>query len=415
MTKSLSVRLSGIPLGILEQTDEGKLRFEYLDDAKVPISQGLPLTQKRYGNINCEAYFAGLLPESIEARMAIATKYSVSPNNTFGFLACIGHDCAGAISLLPLDTPVVPDEIHSLQTMALLDTELEKHIIDLPHKPLFMGVEGLRLCLAGVQEKAAVCFLDNKVSLPLEDTPTTHILKPPIKRFHSTVQNEYLCIKAASALGITVPNVEMRKAGIHEYLLVERFDRQFPNANNIVRIHQEDFCQALGARQKYERFQGPGLKHCFDLLLKSAIPAIDRNKLLEIVVFNFLIGNADAHAKNFGLLYNESGNFRVAPFYDLLCTQIYEGLTRDMSMKIGKEYDPDNLTVEDWQLFCKKNEMSFPVLRKVIDNQSKNLPIRVRQLDQEISKGQFSTIITSQIYEQVEKNCQLVRRKFNFQ
>jgi len=241
MTKSLSVRLSGIPLGILEQTDEGALRFEYLDIAKVPISQGLPLTQKTYGNINCEAYFAGLLPESIEARMAIATKYSVSPNNTFGFLACIAHDCAGAISLVTLDTPILPDEIHALKTVDLLDTELEEHIVDLPYQPFFMGVDGLLISLAGVQEKAAVCVLDNKICLPLEDTPTTHILKPPIKRFRSTVQNEYLCIKAASALGLSVPNVEMRKAGIHEYLLVERFDRRFSNANHIVRIHQEDF------------------------------------------------------------------------------------------------------------------------------------------------------------------------------
>jgi len=413
--KSLSVRLRGIPLGILEQTQDGKLRFEYLDSAPVPISQSLPLSRKRYGNVLCETYFGGLLPESVNARQAIAAKYGANPNNTFSLLASIGHDCAGAVSLVSINTPVVPDGSNVLKAVQLSDSDLEKHIIDLPQKPLFMGVRGLRLSLAGVQEKAAVCVRNNKICLPANETPTTHILKPAIKQFDSTVQNEYICMKAASELGIPVPDVDIRKASSQQYLLIERFDRRFLNNNHIVRIHQEDFSQALGARQKYERFEGPGLKNCFDLLLRSTIPAIDRNRLMEMVVFNFIIRNADAHAKNFALLYDELGNFRIAPFYDILCTQIYEDLTHDMSMKIGDQYKFNKVTVEDWQLFCQRAELSFPILRRIVENQSRNLPIILRQLDDVLKKTEFKTAFTSRLCKQVEKNCQALRQRFKFE
>ncbi len=272
----------------------------------------------------------------------------------------------------------------------------------------------MRLSLAGVQDKAAVCVVNNKISLPAKDTPTTHILKPALKRFEHTVENEYLCLRAAAQLDIPTAKAEIHKVRSQTFLLVERFDRRFLDNKHIVRIHQEDFCQALSARQKYERFEGPGLKSCFDLLLNSSVPVIDRNKLMEVVVFNFLMGNADAHAKNFALLYDDDGQFRIAPFYDLLCTQVYDGLTGDMSMKVGDQYKFHKVTVKDWELLCKKSQISFPALRSIIDNQSNNLPAIVSDLADDIKNSKSKTAFTAKLCKQIEKNCKTIRRQFEF-
>jgi serine/threonine-protein kinase HipA len=406
----LSVRLHGIPVGTLKQTRDGKLRFEYLEDATRAVSLSMPLNQRRYGNIPCETYFGGLLPESVSARRAIARKFDVNPRNTFSLLRVIGCDCAGAISFQATDDPVEADSVHEVQAEPVPEAVLAEHIRELPQKPLFIGVDGLRLSLAGMQEKAAVCVVDGQVCLPVRRTPTTHILKPSIKDYPATVQNEYLCLRAAGRLGLSVPAVEIRCAENETYLLVKRYDRRFDNKKRILRLHQEDFAQATGSREKYQRYGGPGLKECFDLLLKSSLPVFDRNMLMEAVVFNCLIGNADAHAKNFAILHDKPGDVRLAPFYDILCTQAYSNLTPDMSMKIGSHYILDEVTTRDWEDFCKQAGLSFPVLRNMLRRQAETLPDIVRDECSLLKSGEFDSEVATQIVEQVERNCRRAQR-----
>ncbi|HEY9788791.1 MAG TPA: type II toxin-antitoxin system HipA family toxin [Candidatus Obscuribacterales bacterium] len=409
--KLLSVRLNGEPVGTLEQIKDGKMRFEYASNAR-QISFQFPLSKTRYGNMPCELYFGGLLPESEEARRAIASKFNINPNSTFALLRAIGRDCAGAISLHEPEDPIVADTFHPIEIRPLPDKELAKHIRDLPRKPLFIGLEGLRLSLAGVQEKAALCVIGGQIGLPLQETPTTHILKPAILRFPGSVQNEYLCLRTAANLKLPVPRVEVRKSDGEIYLLVERYDRKVDDQGRILRIHQEDFCQALGFREKYQRRGGPGFTDCFALLMNTAIPVIDRRLLMEAVILNYLIGNADAHGKNFSVLYDGEHGTRLAPFYDILCTQVYEDLSEDMCMKIGEHYNFSDVVASDWEKLCKTAAFSLPETKRLISKHTNDVFRAVKEERALLRKTEFDHEILDQVVMRVEKNCSRLEKLF---
>ncbi len=407
--KILSVRLHGMPVGQLEQTKDGKLKFQYQEGAK-QISLSLPVENKFFGNMACETYFGGLLPETQEARKAIGRKFGANPKSTFALLVAIGHDCAGAIAFHDPEDPVVPDTFLEPKMQTLSEEELEKHINDLPRKPLFMGVEGLRLSLAGVQDKAAVCVRDGEIAVPLEGTPTTHILKPSIPRYPGSVQNEYLCLRTAAALGLPVPQVRMGRAGTQDYLLVERFDRKVNQDNKIIRLHQEDFCQALGFREKYQRLGGPGFKDCFELLMKTRIPIVSRDLLMRAAVFNYSVGNNDAHGKNFAILFDMDGNSSLAPFYDLLCTQAYDGLTNEMCMKVGAHYEFKDIIESDWQLLCKATGFSFPGLKKIIYSLAEEMVFAIDKERNLLRKTEFENSVLDVIVARVQQNAKLLSK-----
>ena len=403
--KNLSVRLNGKPVGLFSQTAEGRMRFKYLLEADQPISVSLPIQTAAYSHKACEAYFAGLLPESSRARQAIALQFNANPNSTYSLLQAIGSDCAGAISFVDPSIPAAQDDFVIIQARPLSSAELAQHIEELPEKPLFLGVDGLRLSLAGVQEKAAICVVQGKICLPLLETPTTHILKPTNEKFPALVPNEYLCLKTAEAIGLAVPAVQMDNAKQHDFLLVERYDRQV-DGNQIKRIHQEDFCQALGNRQKYQRFAGPSLKDCFELLMKSSVPVLDRNSLMSAVIFNYLIGNGDAHGKNFSLLHYADGSIRLAPFYDLVSTQIYNNLTPELSMKIGDTYRFRSVRIEDWRSLALKVGFSFPAIRHTIEKQATSIPGSMSEQRETIRNTRFDNPMLDRLVEFVTKNCQ---------
>lgn len=195
MTKQLSVRFFGEPIGILEQDVLGKMSFSYDTNASHTLSIGMPIRKEPFNTIQCEAYFGGLLPESMEVRKAIGKRFGVSPNNSFALLKAIGYDCAGAISFHSMDESIVLNFSTALKVKFPSEHEFYEHLKDLYKNPLFIGFEGLRLSLAGVQDKAAVCVIDNKIGLPTDGCLTTHILKPFIPRFEGTVENEYFCLK----------------------------------------------------------------------------------------------------------------------------------------------------------------------------------------------------------------------------
>ena len=381
--KQLSVRLNGNPVGIFSQTATGRMRFKYLPETTKAISNSLPIQTEAYSHKACEAYFAGLLPESSRAKKAIARLFDANPNSTFSLLRAIGSDCAGAISFTDLDAPI--ESSSSILTRLLSSEELERHIIELPEKPLFLGTDGLRLSLAGIQEKAAVCVFDDKIYFPIQGTPTTHILKPANDNFPRLVANEYLCLRTAQRAGLLVPVIQMDHARAKDFLLVKRYDRKVINSN-IERIHQEDFCQALSNRQKYEQYDGPSHRQCFELLQQSTVPVLDRNLLMGILIFNFLIGNGDAHGKNFSLLYGEDRSVRLAPFYDLVCTQVYEDLSDDMSMKIGKNYRFSRVNVDDWKTLATQVRFTYPTIRQMLKAQASTLPSLI-SMERELIKG----------------------------
>ncbi len=282
------------------------------------------------------------------------------------------------------------------------EAALAKLLRDLPRRPLHAGGE-LRLSLAGAQDKMALVYADGGFLLPRGDRPTTHILKPAIEHFADTVPNEYFCMLLAARLGIRMPAVEIGTAegfprrgtsggfprrGTNRalpFLLIERYDRAPDESGRIRRVHQEDFCQALAIppERKYQGEGGPSLAQCFGLLDACARPALDRLELLRRVLFNFLVGNADAHGKNFALLHLRGGAV-LAPAYDLVCTTVYGDHTDRMAMKIGRAKRFAEVRPSHWQSFARAARLAPPRVRRDLLAMAERLPAEARRLEDEL-------------------------------
>ncbi len=341
MARTLNVYYDRELVGQLIQDDGGQTTFQYDKDwltkpEPIPLSRSLPLREALFMQKDCRAFFGGTLPEEGN-RKVIARILGISDTNDFAMLEQIGGECAGAISFLPEDEEI-PENDDRYRELA--DDELARILRELPRRPLMAGEDGIRLSLAGAQDKIAVRVHDAKISIPRGSAPSTHVLKPAIDTYEGVVFNEAFCMTLANACDLNAAPIEIGKIEDIDYLLVQRYDRIQDNDGNIQRLHQEDFCQALGipSEIKYQSEGGPGLADSFTLIRDvSSAPALDLIALLDAVIFNLLIGNHDAHAKNFSLLYMPDRSIRLAPLYDLVCTVYYPELTDKMAMKIGGE------------------------------------------------------------------------------
>ena len=359
MTKELSVRLNGIEVGTLSLKD-GKMEFLYNDNTEYPISLSLPLSKEPYKEKVCRAYFGGLLPENPNMRDLLSKKYKININDDFKLLEAIGRDCAGAISFHDKTEPEKAEDFVDIRGKVLSDSELKQHIEELPYKPYM----GNRISLAGAQEKTAVCLIDDKIAISEEDVPTTHIIKTALPKYAQSIQNEYICMKLAKAIGIEVPDVEIRNIDGLEFLLIKRFDREVQNGK-IRRILQEDFAQSLGvqARDKYD----VTVKDCLWVLNQTSEPAKAKMEFVKRVVFNYLIGNTDAHSKNFSISFN-NGKIGFTPAYDLLCSSIYDCDQR-IAMKIGKGKYYKDIEEKDWELFAQDIDISPKIVKAELERQ----------------------------------------------
>lgn len=341
MARALNVYFDRELVGQLIQDDGGQMIFQYDESwlgrpEPIALSRSLPLREEPFTQKECQGFFGGTLPEEGN-RKIIARILGISDKNDFAMLEQIGGECAGAITFLPGDEKNPEDDDRYRE---LADDELASILRELPRRPLMAGADGIRLSLAGAQDKIAVRLDDGKISIPRGSAPSSHVLKPAIDTYEGVVFNEAFCMALANACGLSVAPVAIGKVEDIDYLLAERYDRVRNEANGIQRLHQEDFCQALGipSEIKYQSEGGPSLADCFGLIREASnAPALDLLALLDAVIFNLLIGNHDAHAKNFSLLYMPDRSVRLAPLYDLVCTVYYEELTDKMAMKIGGE------------------------------------------------------------------------------
>lgn len=322
---------------------------EWIAARRPPLSQSLPTTSL-WDPGDPSAFFGGLLPEG-EPRKILARSLGVSVDDVFGLLEEIGWDCAGAVSVYPEGSEPVPDG-DGADVGWLDDEQLAALINDLPGRPLLYDEDGeLRLSLAGAQDKLPVVVSNGRVGLSGQKqtpgrrsrTASTHIIKLPINHLPSSVANEALSLRVVSRFNVGAVEAEPRRADGAEYLLVTRYDRE-DAVEGRVRLHQEDFCQAMGipSEEKYEAAGGPGLSDCFDLVRRSSdSPAGDVRQLFTATALNFLLGNHDAHGKNFSFIYRADGT-RMAPIYDVLSSFVYRStssrMTPKLAMKFGGEY-----------------------------------------------------------------------------
>ena len=337
MMETLVVMLLGKRVGVLEYAN-GMLSFSYDKDYlassdAVPVSYSLPLHPMPFDNDAVKTFFENLLPPD-NVRKRLGKILHLSRNNIFGFLKAIGGDCAGAISLHPQEEIVESRNQPCLRE--LTDDEAIGILTGLHKRPLNLGKEdGFRISGTGAQDKLIACVHDGRIALPLYGTPSTHIIKTPVEAYPNSVFNELFCMKLAKVCGIPVPNCEILTFGGIPYYCVERYDRATEDGR-VRRLHQEDFCQLLGipSDHKYESEGGPSIAACFQIIRKMRINAAGQLDFFRRIIFNFLIGNGDAHAKNFSVLYRGKG-ISIAPAYDLLCTKIYPSLMDESAMAIG--------------------------------------------------------------------------------
>jgi serine/threonine-protein kinase HipA len=416
MAHELDVFLFTDRVGSLAQV-EGRLNFCYAPDwlsqpDAVALSASLPLQTEPFDDRQTRPFFAGLLPEG-QMRRLIAKRFQVSGRNDFALLDYIGGECAGAVTLLQpgQGMPAFPqdDDIQWLnegEVIAILD--------ELPRRPMLAGMDGLRLSLAGAQDKLPVVFDGERIGLPRNGAPSSHILKPPIHTVEDSVANEAFCLALAEAMQLNPAKSKIYIVQGHPFLLVERYDRNTDAQGHGQRLHQEDFCQAMGVapEMKYQNEGGPDLAQCFDLLRRVTRPnAPQVLRLLDYVIFNALIGNHDAHAKNFSLLYLEKTPV-LAPLYDALSTAVYPTLTPKMAMKIGSKYKFSEVEKRHWDQFAESAGLARAQTRKRVLALAKSLPPTARKLQSDPERGFTGHAVVERIIALIEQRCALAIRRF---
>ena len=415
MAHELEVWLFSERVGTLARVN-GRLNFCYAPgwlshkDA-VALSASLPLQAEPFGDRTTRPFFAGLLPEG-QMRRRIAQQFQVSSQNDFALLDHIGGECAGAVTLLE-PGQALPVPAHGNDVQWLSDEEVVAILDELPRRPMLAGTEGLRLSLAGAQDKLPVVSDGTRIGLPLNGTPSSHILKPPINAVEDSVFNEGFCMALAEAMQLKPAKAEVHQVLNRSFLLVERYDRLIQAQNQRQRLHQEDFCQALGVvpEMKYQNEGGPDLAQCFALVRRATRPgAPEVLRLLDYVIFNALIGNQDAHAKNFSLLY--SGKAPVlAPMYDTLSTAVYPTLTQKMAMKIGSKYVFSEVQARHWEQFAEEVGFTRALAKRRILELAKSLPSTARTLQSAPERGFAGNAVVERINALIEQRCALTIRR----
>ena len=336
----LDVYLCDRLVGALERSERG-MTFRYLSEylsttAPAVVSSTLPLSDRIYEERDVMAFFSNLLPDE-GVRRRIAEILQLTPEDTFGLLRMIGGDCAGAIAFW--EPGKRPQRSGVPIYRELSESEADVLLRNLGVRPLGIGEDFRGISGAGAKDKLIACVNGGRISLPLQGTPSTHIIKPGIDRFPESVYNEHFCMRLSSCCGFDTAECGILRIAGTDYYVTRRFDRE--TVDGVVRrLHQEDFCQLLRCRPevKYQDQGGPSVAECAKLLRGMSIPGVDVLSFVDRVVFNFLIGNGDAHGKNFSVLYR--GNRpRLAPQYDLVCTAVYPQIAKKMAMKLDGKFD----------------------------------------------------------------------------
>lgn len=329
----LNVYLNGRLVGLLRRASTGAIDFQYATewlgwDHSFPVSLSLPLREDRYIGAPVINVFDNLLPDNEPIRKRIAERVGAGGTDAYSLLTAIGHDCVGALQFLPDD--IDPGATGQVEGKPVSDGDVANIINNLASAPLGVGEdEDFRISIAGAQEKTALLRKDGKWFKPIGTTATTHILKPQIGQLpngvdlSNSVENEYLCLKLLEGFGIPVANVEIADFRGRRTLIVERFDRRWARDGRLLRLPQEDICQALSVppTRKYQSDGGPTMRDIIQLLKGSDKPEDDIAIFMRACIVFWMLGATDGHAKNFSVFLAPAGRFRMTPLYDVLTAQ----------------------------------------------------------------------------------------------
>lgn len=417
----LEVVLNGRLMGRVEHSSGGRLRFVYddlwrRDPRSVPLSLSMPLTTARHEHDRITPFLRGLLPDNEEVLRSWGRRYHASPRNAFALLAHVGEDCAGAVQL------VRPERLEQVLSSDSWDVEwvdedeIERRLARLSRDISAWQArsEFGQFSLAGTQPKIALLWENDRWGVPSGRAPTTHILKPPLSGFDGHVENEFFCLELARELGLPAARSHVQRFGSRVAIIVERFDRVRPaklaaaarakaatapssdeardavkraralsalaQETPILRLHQEDMCQALGVdpNSKYQNEGGPGARDLAELLRRhSSQPAQDVWTFIESLIFNWLIGGTDGHAKNYSILHGNRGRVRLAPLYDLASALAYDDMNPQrlrLAMKVGSKYRLRDISARQWAKLGHELRLNADELQSRLEGAAARLP-----------------------------------------
>ena len=345
----LNIFLNGRLVGRLRRQASGAIDFEYDSDwlaweYALPVSLSLPLREDRFVGDPVIAVFDNLLPDNDQIRRRLAERVRAEGYDAYSLLAAVGRDCVGALQFLPDGEDAGP--VGGVSGRPVSDKEIAAVLGDLKRTPLGVDEsEEFRISLAGAQEKTALLYWRNKWQIPHGTTATTHILKPEIGKLPNgidlsqSIENEHLCMRLTAAFGLPTARTEIQDFGGKRALVVERFDRRRTKDRRLLRLPQEDCCQALSVPppRKYEPDGGPGIRDILELLRASDEPEGDQKLFLKAQIVFWLLGATDGHAKNFSIFLLPGGRFRLTPLYDIMSAQpnVDKGQIQRNKMKLA--------------------------------------------------------------------------------
>jgi serine/threonine-protein kinase HipA len=397
MSPELVVVLAGQEIGRVLRDNRGRLTFVYAEDWRqsrgaYPLSLSMPLAAAEHGHKPVEAFLWNLLPDNDAVLARWGQRFQVSPRNPFALLSYVGEDCAGAVQF------VRPDRLDAVIGAGPATVEW------LEDKDIAQRLRALRedrtswrsprdngqFSLAGAQPKTALLYENGRWGVPSGRTPTTHILKPPTGAFDGHAENEHLCMRLASALDLIVARSQVQWFEDQVAIVIERYDRD-RTPSGIIRVHQEDFCQALAIlpTRKYENEGGPGATAAVELLRTfSGRAQEDVQRFVDALAFNWLIGGTDAHAKNYALLIGAEGRARLAPLYDIASILPYDFDIRQvrLAMKVGGNYRLRDVGPRQWRKLAADLRLDADALVQRVRDMAAMLPDHLSAIRQTAEK-----------------------------
>ncbi|MGH6890304.1 MAG: type II toxin-antitoxin system HipA family toxin [Rhizomicrobium sp.] len=386
MTDELVALLAGVEVGRVRTGARNRLTFVYNNkwrDAPnaYPISLSMPLAAKEHGPAAVEAFLWGLLPDNEFVLDRWARKFQVSARNVFALIGHVGEDCAGAVQFVAPDrvADIRSGEPDNIEWLTEKDIAERLRLLKEDHAAWRLPRDTGQFSLSGAQPKTALLFEKGRWGIPSGRTPTTHILKPPTGQFDGHAENEHICLALARAVGLPAAHSRVARFDKEVAIVVERYDRQ-RQGNDIIRVHQEDVCQALALlpTRKYQNEGGPGVGEIVELLrTHSSERDTDVDTFIKAIALNWLIAGTDAHAKNYSLLISNGPRVRLAPLYDIASILPYDEFDLrkvKMAMTIGGEYKLHDTGIRQWVKLAREVRIDPDTLLGQLRGMAQRLP-----------------------------------------
>ncbi|MEM7211065.1 MAG: type II toxin-antitoxin system HipA family toxin [Pseudomonadota bacterium] len=403
--------------------ENGRLRFAYTDewrerDDAFPLSLSMPLAAQEHPHRVIEPFLWGLLPDNEAVLARWASQFHVSPRNPFALLSHVGEDCAGAVQFA---TPERRDaflagENGNTTWLGTVDIAERLQQLRQDHTAWRTAQDTGQFSLAGAQPKTALIKTKRGWGIPSGRTPTTHILKPPTGAFDGYAENEHFCLTLARALGLPAARSEVTHFGDEIAIVIERFDRRQSSDGKILRIHQEDMCQALAISplKKYENEGGPGVAPIVELIRSHSIARTeDVQTFLDAIALNWLIAGTDGHAKNYALLIGAAGRARLAPLYDVASALPYERLEHQklkLAMKIGRKYRIRDINGRSWRRLAETIGVDDDALIERLKELASRIPDEAASARSKLADQELDHPVLTQLSEQIRIHAERCRR-----